>query len=711
MIRRAHLLVALTLTLVFGFAAPAFGWANGGDDGNGYGSHDWILDEALRLAGTSGSWVDRDTALLATDDPDSEGVSSVYHTFRETGTTRGGVHQVCYMYEKAVNAYKAGNRTLASKYLGQLSHYYSDICQPYHTAVAAIGEDTLHNAYELAVDDYQHQPGNVRSWITAVSRTSVSDMRARALSAAYYSRSQFPALHSAWGSSRSVGNATVLSITKAVQSRAVNDLADVIAAIPTGQGVSDAPAEMTLTMFRTYCAQNANAIVNIVCTDAEGEPIEGVGISLSWRFASGTVETVAFSGADGTVSAHCNTGSAPLMQWVTLVGTASGNGRTVTASTQFMPSPVLGEDTAGTLTTLSTSRPEQYSTVTATTLLRDEAGRPVGGLPVTYAWEFDYGTRTTQSVTNSQGMATSTMDVGNAAVDYRVYVSATTQSGGGNRTSRASFVTVAGTPPDDVPVDESAEVTLEDASSGVTFDRFVPCASSAYSGGTYTYGRWTGTRFECRFVGTKIAWVGPKQPFYGKADVYIDGAKQATVDCYAPAESATHSATIWESPALSPGTHTISICLAGAKNAASKGYVVVIDNLHVTGAATGVSTHANERSGSFAGSWVACANTTYTGGTYRYSRWVGAKTTYTFNGTKVAWIGPRSPFYGKAAVYIDGAYKATVSQYGLLGWRCRVWESGTLSRGTHTIEIRVLGTKEAASTSANVVVDGFEVRP
>ena len=275
-------------------------------------------------------------------------------------------------------------------------------------------------------------------------------------------------------------------------------------------------------------------------------------------------------------------------------------------------------------------------------------------------------------------------------------------AGDGMALSNAATVTITVAP----------AVTIEDKAAGVTFDRFVPSVSSAYSDGTYIYGRWTGTRIESRFTGTKIAWWGPKQPGYGKADVYVDGVYKATVDCYAAAGKATLSAKIWESATLSPGSHTLSIRLTGARNAASTGNVVVIDKFVASGTgASNPQSRVNESAGTFTGSWVTCSSGTYTGGTYRYSRWAGARLRYTFTGTKIAWIGPRALNYGRAEVWIDGVKKATVSQYGALGWRYRVWESSTLTAGRHTIEIRVLGTKEAASSNTIVVVDGFDVKP
>jgi len=273
---------------------------------------------------------------------------------------------------------------------------------------------------------------------------------------------------------------------------------------------------------------------------------------------------------------------------------------------------------------------------------------------------------------------------------------------------QTTFMTLAASAVDPEPV---ADGIVEDYSAGVTFDRFVPVTSSAYSGDSYTYGRWTGTEFKVKFNGTAISWIGPKQSMYGMADVYVDGTKVATVDCYAPASKATLAATIWETSGLKSGEHTVSIRLTGKKNAASTGYVVVMDTFDTgTTELAETATRANETAATFSGTWVNCANTTYTNGTYRYSRWAGTKMTYRFTGTGVTWIGPRAPFYGKADVYIDGVRRATVSQYGPLGWRCPVWDSGTLARGTHTLEIRVLGTKVSESTGAVVVVDSFDVR-
>jgi hypothetical protein len=109
--------------------------------------------------------------------------------------------------------------------------------------------------------------------------------------------------------------------------------------------------------------------------------------------------------------------------------------------------------------------------------------------------------------------------------------------------------------------------------------------------------------------------------------------------------------------------------------------------------------------------WIDAINPTYHDMTYIYSRWAAHEFRMSFTGTRVAWIGPLTPFYGMADVYIDGAYVATVDCYRpTQGWRERIWESGTLSAGPHTIEIRPTGTKNPASTAANIVIDAIDVR-
>jgi hypothetical protein len=255
-------------------------------------------------------------------------------------------------------------------------------------------------------------------------------------------------------------------------------------------------------------------------------------------------------------------------------------------------------------------------------------------------------------------------------------------------------------------------VVTEHDAGGVVFDRWVTGKGAAYSGGGYVYSRWKDTWLEARVSGTSILWIGPKQPNYGKAEVYVDGEYAQTVDCYAPKTTATASTTIWKSSTLAPGTHVVRIKVLGGHNPSSAGDIVVLDCFEASGAGAvppAVRLPESNTNATFTGTWVRGSNPTYVAGGYSYSRWKGSVYRATFTGTKVAWIGPRTGAYGRVDVYLDGKLQGTVCQYGSMGWRYRVWESPTLTRGTHTLELRVTGTKSAQSAGYNIVVDALDV--
>jgi len=257
-------------------------------------------------------------------------------------------------------------------------------------------------------------------------------------------------------------------------------------------------------------------------------------------------------------------------------------------------------------------------------------------------------------------------------------------------------------------------VVIQHDGGGVVFSRWVTGRSSAYSGGGYVYSRWKDVWLEARFTGTRVSWVGPKQPNYGKAEVYIDGQYVETVDLYAPKAQATLSTTVWQSPTLPPGSHVVRIRVLAERNPQSSGDIVVLDRFEVSGTgadAPVVRLPESNTQAAFSGTWVRGSNSAYVAGGYNYSRWQGSVYKATFTGTRVAWIGPRTGQYGRVDVYLDGSYQGTVCQLGPTGWRYRVWESPTLPRGTHTLELRVTGSKSPASTGYTIVVDALDVTP
>ena len=335
------LLMALLLLLVM--PTVAHGWANGGDDRNGYGSHDWILDQAIRLSGTSGTWVNRTVALRATDDADSNSGWRAYQSYKPAGNMRGGPYMVAQQYHLMVAAHDRKDYRAASIYLGNLSHYYSDICQPYHdTFAGASARNKSHEKYEYAVSAYQRKPNSSPSWIAKRERRPMADARASAVSAALFSRSRYVALDKSYKKTRKI-DGTTKRITRQVMSRAVNDLADLVRSVPEGSAEATAPTTPTMNLNTNYPRPGQRVRASVICKDAMGRPLPGVGVQILWRLPTGDRTVTVFTQDDGEAYWNQDIGSPTLDQQSIVSASIPVAGRTIRLSQWYMPYGAYGE--------------------------------------------------------------------------------------------------------------------------------------------------------------------------------------------------------------------------------------------------------------------------------------------------------------------------------------------------------------------------------
>ena len=113
---------------------------------------------------------------------------------------------------------------------------------------------------------------------------------------------------------------------------------------------------------------------------------------------------------------------------------------------------------------------------------------------------------------------------------------------------------------------------------------------------------------------------------------------------------------------------------------------------------------------SYAGAWSAGSAAAASGGSYRYVNSAGGAVTATFDGTSLAWISKKGPTYGIARVSLDGEAPVTVDLYNTsIVYQQKVWETGILSPGYHTVAITWTGTRNAAATNTNIGVDALDV--
>ena len=107
--------------------------------------------------------------------------------------------------------------------------------------------------------------------------------------------------------------------------------------------------------------------------------------------------------------------------------------------------------------------------------------------------------------------------------------------------------------------------------------------------------------------------------------------------------------------------------------------------------------------------WQGASNASASGGTYTVADLKAESMKVKVRGTSVTIKSARGPAYGKAGVYVDGELKKTVDLYAKklsLGYKLTV--TG-LTDAVHTVQVKVLGSKNKRSKGTGIVVDGVSV--
>ena len=82
----------------------------------------------------------------------------------------------------------------------------------------------------------------------------------------------------------------------------------------------------------------------------------------------------------------------------------------------------------------------------------------------------------------------------------------------------------------------------------------------------------------------------------------------------------------------------------------------------------------------------------------------------TFNGVYAQWLTKKSPVYGQAKITLDGKDMGIVDLYSSSTlWVQKVWDTGLLANGAHTVKIEWTGVKNASATGTNIGLDAFDV--
>jgi murein DD-endopeptidase MepM/ murein hydrolase activator NlpD len=109
----------------------------------------------------------------------------------------------------------------------------------------------------------------------------------------------------------------------------------------------------------------------------------------------------------------------------------------------------------------------------------------------------------------------------------------------------------------------------------------------------------------------------------------------------------------------------------------------------------------------YAGSWYTFSTNAASGGSYLRAKTNGASATISFNGTYLGWVATKGTTLSKAQVSLDGGAPVTVDlAASSVAYQQRVWNTGTLAEGPHTVKIS-WDAKNAAGEY--ISVDAIEV--
>ncbi len=124
---------------------------------------------------------------------------------------------------------------------------------------------------------------------------------------------------------------------------------------------------------------------------------------------------------------------------------------------------------------------------------------------------------------------------------------------------------------------------------------------------------------------------------------------------------------------------------------------------------TVIAAQENNTAVKYVGTWPIAARANAFGGSTSANSVANSTATYTFTGTYVAWVTEKDPSHGQVVVSVDGVATPTIDNYSASTLTRRVMLVQALAPGTHTIQVKVLATKNAASTGTRTDIDAFIV--
>ena len=263
---------------------------------------------------------------------------------------------------------------------------------------------------------------------------------------------------------------------------------------------------------------------------------------------------------------------------------------------------------------------------------------------------------------------------------------------------------------DGTPPSAQGVTRYEQTNSNILYlGKWLTFTTSGASGGSYKYAD-APAKALIYFTGTNLDLLATTGLTQGKADVTLDGVDKGTINFYSA--STLRKQKVWSTGTVASGTHTVELSWSGQAGTAG-GTRVNIDAVDVTGTLTPVALTAAEQADSrlaYTGTWTTSSTTSASGGNFAYANSAGSSVTIHFTGSCLVWLAKTASVYGLAKVTVDGGTPVLVDLYSASTlYKQKVWNTGLLAEGAHTVVIESTGTKNAKSTKTNIGIDAVQV--
>ena len=215
------------------------------------------------------------------------------------------------------------------------------------------------------------------------------------------------------------------------------------------------------------------------------------------------------------------------------------------------------------------------------------------------------------------------------------------------------------------------------------------------------------------FTGNQVRMISKKDPMQGAAKITVDGGTPVEVDCHSAAIEGVQM-TVFESPLLEEGTHTITVQpldrggLAYSIDAIE--YAITDNPNHKNTDDIWTKVDDHDSAVAYSDHWnVSTVQGSY-GGSVHLSDAKDSSVTFRFTGTKARFYGAKKDDVGIAAVYVDDEYQTNIDckDASTNSYDSFLYETPMLPYGEHTLTIKVLHlTSGGGDIGCDIIVDAF----